>query len=54
MVVALLNPTADSSGRAVASGVFQKDLKKKHNLTLYLKELKKKNKVSSKLAEGRE
>ena len=31
MVVALLNPTADSSGRAVASGVFQKDLKKKKN-----------------------
>ena len=29
MVVALLNPTADSSGRAVASGVFQKDLGKK-------------------------
>lgn len=29
MVVALLNPTADSSGRAFNGGVFQKDLKKK-------------------------
>lgn len=31
MVVALLNSTADSPGRAPASGVFQKDLKNEQN-----------------------
>lgn len=31
MGVALLNPAANSPGRALASGVFQKDLKNGHN-----------------------
>ena len=40
MVVALLNPTADSSGRAVDSGVFQKDLKKKNKNRIMMEDLR--------------